>query len=358
MEEHPWQEHQEHQPNQPDQGEAAYSDQPPRPEHPEHRGPPSPGSSVRSWPTSEYSNINAPSIRSARTVSTQWPRPEQQPFLARQTSNTSTQRVVAEEAPSTVTLIGRQTPGEKDFEQMIQSRMTPGQRVALQPPRGVLSGPGPGAEQYVGDAVEAVIAYHFHNRDLLLEALESPGSGIVCVGEGKRQIPNGNKELANLGKAVMELALMEQFYQFQIPECKNSPVDNMRKAVMSTRILVDLDMLTETAEHMRLLNVIGRRNLAKIGEHSEIQRWIRPRMALPPSQQRSLFRLLKQDLQTVTRQDDPSSTIARAMRALIGAVYLDGGILAVDKVMMELRLLIRQERSTEQHAVLKRVCEQ
>ncbi|KUJ24401.1 uncharacterized protein LY89DRAFT_551177, partial [Mollisia scopiformis] len=191
------------------------------------------------------------------------------------------------------------TPRMKD-ETTNQAPPTPGQRRQPELPRGIYSRPGSLTEEQVGDAIEELIVYQFENRDLLLEALESPKSGITCVGQGNRPIPDGNKALANLGKAVMNLALMEQLYEYQIPEY----------------------------------------NLASVGNHSGFQKWIRPRKPLPPSQQRNVMLMIKDDLRALTGEKDPKRVIARAMRALIGAVYLDGGREAAVDVMRELRLLI------------------
>jgi dsRNA-specific ribonuclease len=39
--------------------------------------------------------------------------------------------------------------------------------------------------------------------------------------------------------------------------------------------------------------------------------------------------------------EDPSRTAARAMRAIIGAIYYDGGLQAARRVMAELGLIIK-----------------
>lgn len=50
-----------------------------------------------------------------------------------------------------------------------------------------------------------------------------------------------------------------------------------------------------------------------------------------------VLRMLKEDVQF----EDPSRTVARAMRAILGAVYYDGGLGCVVKVMKELGLVIK-----------------
>lgn len=119
--------------------------------------------------------------------------------------------------------------GERDYEAMRQAFPEPGQRKQLELARGILSGPGPvpegiHADDCLGEAIEAAVVYHFHNRDLLLEAMESPESGIVCVGRSNRPVPKGNKPLAEVGKKVMELVMRDYFYLNQIPEGKDLPL--------------------------------------------------------------------------------------------------------------------------------------
>jgi dsRNA-specific ribonuclease len=93
-----------------------------------------------------------------------------------------------------------------------------------------------------------------------------------------------------------------------------------------------------------MLNLIGIENLAAVGTDTKIERWIRPRQGLPPSHQRNLMKLFGEDL-TKVREKDPKRVIARAMQALMGAAQLDGGQEVAEKVMTELKLLIRYPRA-------------
>ena len=61
-------------------------------------------------------------------------------------------------------------------------------------------------------AIEATIGHQFNNPDLLEEALESPESGVMSVGSTHRDTEHGNKGLAHIGNAVMELVLKDQCY--------------------------------------------------------------------------------------------------------------------------------------------------
>jgi len=70
--------------------------------------------------------------------------------------------------------------------------------------------------------MQIILQYQFTNTDLLEEALESPGSGVSCVGDSHRHFTDGNRGLANAGEAVMKLVLKDQAYLFKIPEGKSS----------------------------------------------------------------------------------------------------------------------------------------
>lgn len=82
---------------------------------------------------------------------------------------------------------------------------------------------------------------------------------------------------------------------------------------------------------------MGRKNLYSLGVNSKIERFIRPRLEIEqerPTQKWNPLVMVKDDLKSETKD----RVIARAMRALIGAVYYDGGLEAAKRVMAELRL--------------------
>lgn len=93
---------------------------------------------------------------------------------------------------------------------------TPGQRTELVLPRGIYSSPGIGASQWL-QYIEKALDYCFQNPDLLEEALESPESGITCVGISHRHLDDGNIGFSVVGEAAMKLVLKDQCYVFQIP---------------------------------------------------------------------------------------------------------------------------------------------
>lgn len=58
---------------------------------------------------------------------------------------------------------------------------------------------------------EAIIGRTFNNRLLLWEALQAAGSPVLLI--GNRRLENGNKRLAVLGDTVLQLALVEGWYE-------------------------------------------------------------------------------------------------------------------------------------------------
>ena len=60
--------------------------------------------------------------------------------------------------------------------------------------------------------IENKLHYRFQNPDLLEEALETPGSGVVCVGQGCRLCEDGNKGLARIGEGAMRMVMEDVCY--------------------------------------------------------------------------------------------------------------------------------------------------
>jgi hypothetical protein len=83
-------------------------------------------------------------------------------------------------------------------------------------PRGVCTRFG--CEAGFEPAMAAVLQYAFQDADLLEEALESAGSGVVVVGRARRECLRGNLEMGAVGEGVVRLVLREQCYLFRIPE--------------------------------------------------------------------------------------------------------------------------------------------
>ncbi|RFU28204.1 hypothetical protein B7463_g8137, partial [Scytalidium lignicola] len=184
-----------------------------------------------------------------------------------------------------------------------------GQRTELVLQRGIYSSAGIGASQWLQN-IETIIQYHFRDPDLLEEALESPGSGITCVGSSHRHLDDGNRGFSIVGEAAMKLVLKDQCYLFQV----------------------------SNGDARKFMNkMLSRRHLDQLGRKTKIEKYIRPRKPLQPSKRRNILALLKDDVQA----EDKSRTVARAMRAIIGAVFYDGGLEAVRKVMGKLDLTFK-----------------
>lgn len=83
--------------------------------------------------------------------------------------------------------------------------------------------------------------------------------------------------------------------------------------------------------------LIGRKNLARIAWTTKIEKFVRRKKPLRPAKKKNPFSLIKDD----TLREDPSRTAARAVRAIIGAVYYDSGLQAARRVMAELSLIIK-----------------
>ncbi len=64
--------------------------------------------------------------------------------------------------------------------------------------------------------VEDTILYYFNNSDILWEALQAAGSGVTSV--GGRPLMDGNRRLAILGDAVLNVALIKEWYAGMEPK--------------------------------------------------------------------------------------------------------------------------------------------
>lgn len=83
--------------------------------------------------------------------------------------------------------------------------------------------------------------------------------------------------------------------------------------------------------------MIGRKNLAYVCWRAKIEKFVRKKKPLRPTKRNNIFSLVKDD----ASREDPSRTAARAMRAIVGAVYYDGGLAAARRMMAQLGLIIK-----------------
>ncbi|TEY40048.1 hypothetical protein BOTCAL_0439g00060 [Botryotinia calthae] len=182
--------------------------------------------------------------------------------------------------------------------------INPTNRIIRLPPRGV-SHFNPATNNYWLPIMQSFLSYTFNNPDILEEALETPKNGVTCVGKSMRICLDGNEGLAKLGEMAIRLVMREQFYLFSIPEVQASQILN---------------------------RILSRVSLAA---YPTIASCIRPQPSVPMSF-RNIMELVKED----TREDN-TRVISRAVKAVIGAVYLDGGIESAKKIMENLQMGIK-----------------
>lgn len=119
-------------------------------------------------------------------------------------------------APSDTTLVG--SPSSKaERHWSNDGQGSGGVRSEVKTRRGIYTSPGELASRW-RETLENIMHYSFQNPDLLEEALESYGSGVVVVGSSHRICTDGNEGLARVGNAVMKLALRDQCYLFKFNE--------------------------------------------------------------------------------------------------------------------------------------------
>ncbi|TGO30626.1 hypothetical protein BPAE_0004g00840 [Botrytis paeoniae] len=177
-------------------------------------------------------------------------------------------------------------------------------RIIRLPPRGVAHF-NPATNKNWLPILQSFLSYTFTNPDILEEALETPKNGVACVGRSMRICLDGNEGLAKLGEMAIRLVMREQFYLFSIPEVQASQTLN------------------------RILSRVS------LSAYPTIASCIRPQPSVPISF-RNIIELVKED----TREDN-TRVISRAVKAVIGAVYLDGGIESAKKIMENLQMGIK-----------------
>ncbi|KAK2022206.1 hypothetical protein LX32DRAFT_205506 [Colletotrichum zoysiae] len=129
------------------------------------------------------------------------------------------------------------------------------------------------------------ITGHVFGQDVwICEALQAPGSPVTSV--GSRILPEGNKRLAGLGRTVMSLIIVERAVDENIT-------------------------IGDTSERLQKLS--RNEQLANFCDNIGLSRCI----TRNPSQQGTISPRTKAD----------------TIEAVLGAVYKDGGLDAVDKVL-------------------------
>ena len=161
---------------------------------------------------------------------------------------------------------------------------------------------------YKTRGVEAIIGYSFTDPLILWEALQAAGSGICSA--GTRRFADGNKRLAMLGDAILKLVLVQEWYG-------SSDVRGILP-FLSTTVAPASDTGLERAS-----DIVGRvgsnANLGRVGRLYGLDEFI----CRNPSQAVYIS----------------PNTMAATVEAILGAVYLDGGINHVSQVMQTLGLV-------------------
>ena len=143
-------------------------------------------------------------------------------------------------------------------------------------------------DQILADC-ERVLGYFFANRDLLVQALTHSSVSSSTLGN--------NERLEFLGDAVLETVISILLYRC-LPESTEGQLTEARSAI------------------------VNRSTLARVGRSMGLGRFVQVGKG------------------TVCGEEIPSSILANAFEALLGAVFLDGGMDAAERVVR--RLLIEE----------------
>jgi hypothetical protein len=115
-------------------------------------------------------------------------------------------------------------------------------------------------------------------------------------------------------------------------------VQDPRKYVSTSTSSFTEALTTGTEDMDQIIDqIIGWRNLDKLGRRTNIEKMIRPREPIRARRKHNILSMMKDDAQ----RENPTRTIARAIRAIIGAVYYDGGFQAARRVLSQLDLIIK-----------------
>ena len=155
---------------------------------------------------------------------------------------------------------------------------------------------------------EANIGYTFNDPLKLWEALQAAGSGNCLAGD--RRFADGNKRLAMLGDAILKLVLVEDWY--------NSLFVRGIWPFLTTTVAPASDTGLERASDI-VARVGSNANLDRVGR----LRWLGDFICGNPAQAGYIS----------------PKTMSDTVEAILGAVYLDGGIHKVSQVMQNLGLV-------------------
>ena len=138
-------------------------------------------------------------------------------------------------------------------------------------------------------ALEEVIGYRFTNITLLSQALTHPS---IC--QSVSEVPLSNQRLEFLGDAALQISLSTLLYH-RLPQAKEGQLTKLRASLVSTKALAQVASAASLGSYLQL----SRSEIINSGRHR-------------------------------------GSTLADTLEAVIGAVFLDAGIAAVNEVVTRL----------------------
>lgn len=138
-------------------------------------------------------------------------------------------------------------------------------------------------------ALQEVLGYKFNNSDILIQALTHK----TFAYESNSLIMNDNERLEFLGDSVLGLVVAEYFYK-QFPNFNEGDLTRRRA------LLVNKTNLAQKAKDLNLSNflIVGKGELKTGGKEN-------------------------------------ATNLACALEAIIGAIYLDGGLTATNKFILD-----------------------
>ncbi|MBB07597.1 MAG: ribonuclease III [Roseibacillus sp.] len=139
------------------------------------------------------------------------------------------------------------------------------------------------------DALEEKLGYRFEDRELLVHAMTHPS-----IAAERRDVVEDNQRLEFLGDAVLQVILTEHLYRI-LPDQAEGRLTKMRASLVSRQALTECAERLDLGEYLRL----GK------GEETNGGR-------------------------------ERASNLADACEALLGAIYLDGGIGSATEVILRL----------------------
>ena len=155
--------------------------------------------------------------------------------------------------------------------------------------------------------VETIIGYNFSDPLILWEALQAAGSGVTSA--GIRRFPDGNKRLAVLGDTILKLVLVGHWYDSA----------GVRGIVGMIRWYFRASDVTLGRASDIVSSVGSNTNLDRVGRLHGLDTYV----SRNPSQGHYIS----------------PATMSATVEAILGGVYIDGGIDNASQVMQLLGLV-------------------